>query len=328
MFQLVLVLKSFAAEELLISWSENVTSQCDLRNVSQVADNLAPGEAGKRKLVHHLRVVVGTQLQRSRHQQRGSERCLLWMHPWHREMRVPWLCSAPLCWTLQEREHSRNSTAKSGISLQSQCHQMTRRICHIARCNWRDTDTQPLSLTFLHRKAERPPHLGTTQSSAAVCKGTRVSESLGRWCCQHSALVGGMVGCCWLDPHGISPSWELRCCFVMQQPLFQRCPAISDYYGGWKTLLFLTAGSRLNGLKRIFRSCCFRDALNSVAATAQAVCLCFGDCFSMVFVLPCSYKWEAESFFHKCCKPLLPFTQTMQQQLPKRFLSIISGKIK
>lgn len=94
--------------------------------------------------------------------------------------------------------------------------------------------------------------------------------------------------------------------FFMQL-LLQRCPVRSDYYGGWKTLLFLTAGSRLNGLKRIFRSSCLCKAFKSVVTTAKTVCLCFGHCFSVAFVLPCSHKWKVESFFHKYRKQLLLF---------------------
>lgn len=89
------------------------------------------------------------------------------------------------------------------------------------------------------------------------------------------------------------------------QLLLQCCPLRSDYYGGWKTLLFLTAGSRLNGLKRIFRSSCFHKAFKSVVTTAKTVYLCFGHCFFRAFVLPCSCKCQVESFFHKCCKLLV-----------------------
>lgn len=127
------------------------------------------------------------------------------------------------------------------------------------------------------------------ESSIYAClRGTRVSKSLGRCRRQHGEL----------------------CISVMQPKLFyatapQQCPAVSDYYGGWRTLLFLTAGSTLNELKRIFRSSCFRKAFKAVATTDKAVCFQFGGCLSTACVLPCSYKREGESFFHKYCKLLV-----------------------
>lgn len=107
--------------------------------------------------------------------------------------------------------------------------------------------------------------------------------------------------------------------FFMQLFL-QRCPVRSDYYGGWKTLLFLTAGSRLNGLKRIFRSSCFRKVFKSVVTTAKTVCLCFGHCFSMAVV-----NGRLSTFPINVVNYLFLFIQAVEQQLSKRFLSMRLG---
>lgn len=188
-------------------------------------------------------------------------------------------------------------TAKSRISLQTWCHQRSEVIY-----SWWGTDIQPLSMTLLRRGAERTPNPGMAESSAAACKGARVSESFGRCCCQHGELKRDAQRLqhrsAWhLCDLGATVYFLLHNQIFFMQLFLQHHPAISDYYGGWKTLLFLTSGSRLNGLKRIFRSSCFGKAFKSVVTTAKAVCPCFGDCFSMALVLPCSYKWEAESFF-------------------------------
>lgn len=188
-------------------------------------------------------------------------------------------------------------TAKSRISLQTWCHQRSE-----VMYSWWGTDTQPLSMTLLRGRAERTSNPGMAESSAAACKGARVSESFGRCCCQHGELKRGAQRLqhrsAWhLCDLGATVYFLLYNQIFFMQPFLQHRPAISDYYRGWKTLLFLTAGSRLNGLKRIFWSSCFGKAFKSVVTTAKAVCPCFGDCFSMAFVLPCSYKWEAESFF-------------------------------
>lgn len=172
----VLLLGSFWSLDLKMWPQECILGECQF----------GCGEAGEKKVVYHLRVIVGTQLQKSRHQQRGSERWPLWMHLWHQEMRLPHLCFVPLHWTLQQREQSRDSTAplkspeylyKASVTRGLRWYAMLRR-----------TADEPLSLTFLHRRAERTSKLGTAQSSAAVCKGARVSESFGKCCCQHTEL--------------------------------------------------------------------------------------------------------------------------------------------
>lgn len=209
------------------------------------------------------------------------------------------LCALPAPGTLQQRQQGLR-TAKSRISVQSQSHQRTKMIHR----SW-DADTPPM--TFLCRRVrQHQPWCGRTlcsslQRGEAARAPGQVPEPL------DTARVS--TGSCegWRLPH--RPAWlpwaqgysALLLCnqsFFMQL-LLQRCPVRSDYYGGWKTLLFLTAGSRLSGLKRIFRSSCFCKAFKSVVTTAKTVCLCFGHCFSMAFVLPCSCKWKVESFFHK-----------------------------
>lgn len=77
-----------------------------------------------------------------------------------------------------------------------------------------EIQTQPLSLTFLHRRAERTPHLDMTQSSAAVCKAARVSDSFSRCYCQHSCKAVVRTHC--TDPPGIAQTWEVRCfiCYI------------------------------------------------------------------------------------------------------------------
>lgn len=163
-------------------------------------------------------------------------------------------------------------------------------------------------MTFPCRRArQHQPWVwqNTLQLSAKVCQ--RLPQPLGRCQCQHRELwwlEAATLTC--LPSLGLGKCSELLLCnqsFFMQL-LLRRCPVRSDYYGGWKTLLFLTAGSRLNGLKRIFRSSCFHKASKSVVTTAKSVRFCSGHCFSMAFVLPCSCKWQVESFFHKRCKLL------------------------
>lgn len=223
------------------------------------------------------------------------------MHLWHQEMLVP--CSVP-CLSIghcSRESRGLGISAKSRISVQSRSRQRTK----IIHRSW-DADTQPLPMTFLCRRVrQHQPWVwqNTLQLFANV------------WGCQ-SPLAGAsvstvvMVGDCHTDLPGFSGAREVQCTFLCNQSFFMqlllpRCPVRSDYYGGWKTLLFLTAGSRLNGLKRIFRSSCFRKAFESVVTTAKTVCLCFGHCFSLAFVLPSSCKWKVESFFHKCCKLLV-----------------------
>lgn len=181
-------------------------------------------------------------------------------------------------------------SAKSRVSVQSQSHQRTK----IIHRSW-DADTQPLPMTFLCRRVrQHQPWLWQN----TLCLFAKV------WGCQ-SPLEAATQTC--LVSLGLRRYSALLLCnqsFFMQL-LLQCCLVRSDYYGGWKTLLFLTAGSRLNGLKRIFRSSCFHKAIKSVVTTAKTVCLCFGHCFSLAFVLPCSCKWKAESFFHKHSKLLV-----------------------
>lgn len=133
--------------ELLLGCFWSLNSKMWPQNISQVGGNLAPGEAGERKVVHHLRGVVSTQLQRSRHQHASSERWLPWMHLWHQEMPVP--CSVPTGHCSRE-SRGLGISAKSRISAQSQSHQRTKIIYR----SW-DADTQPLPMTFPCRRARQ-----------------------------------------------------------------------------------------------------------------------------------------------------------------------------
>lgn len=96
----------------LLIWKYN------LRNVSQVGANWAPGDEGERKVMHHLRVFASTQLQSSRHQQnalRGD--CCECIHGVRRcDCPCSVLCLPTGCCS---RENRAVTTAKSF----HQCHQ-------------------------------------------------------------------------------------------------------------------------------------------------------------------------------------------------------------
>lgn len=154
------------------------------QNISQVSVKVAPGEAGERKAVHHLGGVVGTPLQRSRHQQRGSER---WLPSVTSGNESALLCALPPHGTLQQREQ-RLRAAKSRISVERQSHRRT----EIIHRSW-DAGTQPLPMTFPCRRArQHQPWVwqNTLQLSAKVCQSC------------HSPLAGASVSCDgWRLPH-------------------------------------------------------------------------------------------------------------------------------
>lgn len=190
---------------------------------------------------------------------------------------------------------------------------------HTARYSWWGRDTWSPSLTLLHRRAE-----SKAQISAAVCRDVRV---LWQICLAYHELQSS--GQRLLH----TTAWDLRLrnigvvllynqSFFMQLFL-QHCPALSDYYGGWQTLLFLTAGSRLNDLKRIFRSSCFRKAMQTVVTAAKAVCLSFGDSEPSTDVALHFQMTGCDLFFSpKCCKLHVDIHPETQQQLSMRYLSI------
>lgn len=183
-------------------------------------------------------------------------------------------------------------------------------------------NTWALSPTFLHRKDTK------SRQGTNLCSCLQgVSESFSRGTCQHHELQSSdermllkSAWDLWLGSHGASLLHN-RGFFFFMQLLLQRCPAISDYYGGWKTLLFLTAGSGLNGLKRIFRSSCFREASQTVVTTVKSVCLCFGDsAFLRHWYCLALSNERLSPFSLNVVNYLLPFIQTMKQQISKKYL--------
>lgn len=241
-------------------------------------------------------------------QRRGFGRSPLWTQRWHQEMWLPRLCSP-----LQSPGDHCKSGGTTGLRRQP---------------TLRGTadEVQTCGLFPRPSYADRTPDPGTVQ----ICSCSQGCQSPGaeavvstvsckaatRGCCTNLPGISGleaMVHLCYITE-----------AFFFMQLLLQHCPAISDYYGGWKTLLFLTAGSRLNGLKRIFGSSCFREASQTVVTTAKAVRLCFGDSAFL-------HRWYCLALSNERLGPfslnvvnyLLPFIQTMQQQLSKRYLSII-----
>lgn len=195
MFQLVPALKCIAAGELLMSKSENVTTEytpagCQLRSWgSRRKESGASSQGGCRHSAAEVQTPTEglwevTAVDAS--VTSGNASALLCVLPPHR--------------TLQQREQ-RLRTAMSRISVQSQCHQRTK----IIHRPW-GADTQPLPMTFLCRRVrQHQPRVWQKALQPFAKVWVPVSAQ--------GAVI--LVGGCHADPPGFSGAREVQSTFVM-----------------------------------------------------------------------------------------------------------------
>lgn len=195
------------------SWS---LRKCDLRDVSWMGDNFSPEEA-EHRAEHHLRWLLAC----------SSERWLLWVTP---EVIAPH-------WRLQKGGESSNSAAL----LQSPGYLYKEE-------DWDDRPHRKVqlvrspSLTLLHKRAGSTKSVQSTYLCSCLqgCQSPPADMVVTLWAAKQWSEVAA---------HNCLGSLRLRNVGVVllynhsffMQLFLQRCPALSDYYGGWQTTVIFNS---------------------------------------------------------------------------------------